>query len=252
MLQKKIDTPSNKPDQALNTVPNIRYLWLDGVRAIAVVLMIIFHFFYDLSYFGWYQADVSGVSAWLPFRYFIISLFTLSLGLSLSLVHAKKYQWTKYGLWFAKVFFAAVLVSVGTSFIFPENWVYFGILHFMCVASLLVMLLVKSKWLSFCVGVAIIAIYIFTELHYGWPIHYVQFLFHDNVSEDFVPLFPWAGVALVGSALTPVLVNSALLHQLGALLPKPFLFLGRNTLIIYLLHQPIIFGVLLGVNALFF
>lgn len=251
MLQNKADTHPKKTDRALNMSPNVRYLWLDGVRAVAVVLMIIFHFFYDLSYFGWYKADVSGVSAWLPLRYFIISLFTLSLGLSLSLVHAKKYQWKKYGLWFAKVFLAAILVSVGTSFIFPNNWVYFGILHFMCVVSVLVLLLVRFKWLSFFVGVSIIAVYIFADLTYGWPINHVQFLFHENISEDFVPLFPWAGVALIGSALTPLLVKSTFLNKLGAALPKAFLFLGRNTLIIYLIHQPIIFGLLFGIKLLF-
>jgi uncharacterized membrane protein len=64
-------------------------------------------------------------------------------------------------------------------------------------------------------------------------------------TEDYVPLFPWAGVLLLGITAGHALVNNrfALLEPLGRA-PRVLRFLGRHSLAVYLLHQPLLIGAL--------
>ena len=81
-------------------MPNIltaeRLAWLDALRGIAVVLMVIFHFCYDLSYFGWLDADVAGPSAWMPFRYVIVTTFVVTMGCCLYLAYHSTMHWRHF------------------------------------------------------------------------------------------------------------------------------------------------------------
>lgn len=225
--------------------------WLDALRGCAIILMVIFHFFYDLSYFGWYDSDVSGVSNWLPLRYLIIGLFAFAMGVSLHVVHAKRFKPSAYARWLLKVFLAGLGVIVATYFVFPHNWVYFGILQFMLVASFGVMALLRWPLASVVVGVAMVVAFRFGNIPYGWPITEIQFLFHNNISVDYVPLFPWLGVALIGAGVAQRLKHSVWLQQVGVQAPHWIKRLGRHTLVIYLAHQPVMLGMMFVVKWLF-
>jgi uncharacterized membrane protein len=75
----------------------------------------------------------------------------------------------------------------------------------------------------------------------GW----IGFMTHKPMTEDYVPLFPWTGVLLLGIALGHALVKNrfAVLEPL-ARAPRMLRFLGRHSLAVYLLHQPLLIGVL--------
>jgi uncharacterized membrane protein len=64
-------------------------------------------------------------------------------------------------------------------------------------------------------------------------------------TEDYVPLFPWAGVVLIGIAAGHAMVRSnfAFLRPLAGA-PRWFLIFGRHSLVVYMVHQPLLLGLL--------
>ena len=79
----------------------------------------------------------------------------------------------------------------------------------------------------------------------GRTLGWVGFMTAKPMTEDYVPLFPWMGVLLLGVALGHVLVRTrfAVLAPL-ARLPLALRLLGRRSLVVYLLHQPLMIGAL--------
>ena len=72
-------------DKVLQTDRRQTRLWeVDTLRGVAIVLMVFFHFVWDLSYFGLYQANVL-VGPWQTFARFIATLFIFVMGVSLTL-----------------------------------------------------------------------------------------------------------------------------------------------------------------------
>jgi uncharacterized membrane protein len=61
-----------------------------------------------------------------------------------------------------------------------------------------------------------------------------------------VPLFPWFGAVLLGIAAARLASSAGLLERLGSFRPGrwslPAQFAGRHSLVIYLLHQPVLIG----------
>ena len=70
---------------------------------------------------------------------------------------------------------------------------------------------------------------------------------------DYEPIFPWFGVVLIGMGLGEFLypegVRSFTLPQIPEIVVRPLAFLGRHSLIIYLVHQPIIILVIAAVTG---
>jgi uncharacterized membrane protein len=68
---------------------------------------------------------------------------------------------------------------------------------------------------------------------------------HKPPTEDHVPLLPWFGVVLVGVALGAALPRARVaLDRMGRLSPRWLGWLGRHSLLIYLVHQPVLIGAL--------
>ncbi len=246
-----------------NSSPNLtsRVIWLDGVRGIAIILMIAFHFCFDLRYFGYVDWSVPNGIYWYWVRCFIITLFVASAGCSIVLAYggssfSRRHFLKKQG----QLLIAVLLVSAVSKILFEHSWIYFGILHFMWVAISVTVLLYRilkiPVWLLFIMGLANIIIYHLEVLPFYWP-----FIFFDKpianflplVTEDFVPLFPWLGVMLVSVASAHyyffrikykqnVHSDTVRGHSRGDFKwPSVLVLLGRNSLLIYLIHQPILF-----------
>ena len=220
-----------------------RLHYLDVTRGFAIVLMVVYHFSFDLDNFNYIQIDMDHSLFWLSFRAVIVILFLTTMGMSLALTHAKGICWPcmkKRTLFLGG---AAILVSVGSYLQFPESWIYFGILHFILFASWLGLLFVGKPWLSLVTAVVVLAGYLTGWLHTRALFDLVQEPLHLPVryTEDMVNMFPWFAPVLVGIFI--VAKGWHLLPHLNAsFISTKLSFMGRHSLIIYLIHQPLLFG----------
>jgi uncharacterized membrane protein len=209
-----------------------RYPMIDITRGMAVLLMIIFHFSYDLSAFKYLNINFQTDLFWWIFPRVIVFLFLFPMGQSLELVHRHSIDWSKVMRRFAKIGFFALCISVFTYYAFPQNWIYFGTLHCIALCSILVLPTIGRPKLSL-LGALIMFIPLLFGFH--WPWYKLR-----HASMDYIPVLPWIGVVFLGQWSYHFKA-----HQIRppAFPGKMILaFMGRHSLKIYLLHQPILFG----------
>lgn len=219
---------------------NNRNVSVDVLRTFAIVLMVIFHFLYDLKFFGFVTWDTPDGPGWRQFRQVILSSFFICLGVSLVYAHSNKIHWTPFFKRLAQITGSALLITLVSLIMVAENWIYFGVLHFIAVASVFTIFWVNRPTLSLLIGVSIIAIYNLQWVQGMWPFTYLsQHL--PYYTNDYVGLFPWLGVVFLGIWMGHQrwLKNDPLSFlQSYKWLIKP----GKHSLIIYLVHQPLFFG----------
>jgi len=223
-----------------------RLHYLDVTRGFAIVLMVIYHFSFDLDNFNYIQIDMDHSLFWQSFRAIIVTLFLTTMGISLALTHSKSNKGICWSCLKKRTLFlgvASILVSVGSYIQFPDTWIYFGILHFILFASWLGLLFIGKPWISL-----IIAIIILAGSYFGWlHTHTLFALVHQPLhlpvryTEDMVNIFPWFAPVLIG-----IFIVAKGWHLIPHLKPSfistKLAFMGRHSLIIYLIHQPILFG----------
>jgi len=222
---------------------------LDALRGLAIVAMIGYHFCFDLRYFGLARWDFEHDLRWLGARAAILSSFLLIAGVSAVLAHRQPAPLAHWLRHLAVIAIAAVLVSAGSYLMFPRSFIWFGVLHAIALSLLLARPLFGRPRLAALIGVAIIGSGVsfsnalFDNRALGW----IGFVTAKPLTEDYVPLFPWMGVLLLGIALGHALVRNrlAILSPL-ARAPSVLRALGRHSLIVYLVHQPVMIGVLWG------
>jgi uncharacterized membrane protein len=216
---------------------------LDLARTFAIVLMVIFHFIYDLKFFGWVNWDIPDGEGWKQFRWIIITLFFLCLGLSLTLAHKRGFRAKKFVTRVAQISGGAFIISLTSYFAIPENWIFFGVLHFLALASLICIFFINMPKLSFLIGIGFIVLGISELVHPRWPFYLlVEGL--PNYTNDYVALVPWLGMVFFGISLAhtqwfqkdPLSTYNRLASNQVLIWP------GQHSLSIYLLHQPIIMG----------
>lgn len=210
-----------------------RYLILDIGRGIAVLWMMIFHFCYDLRLFGWPSVPLNWDWFWYWFPRLIVASFLFVMGASW--VHARRRETDlkAFYLRFAKLSAAAILVSVTTYILFPERWVYFGTLHCIAFCSLALFLFEGRKKLALLTILVLISLE-FLDKRPPW-------FDLEHASMDYIPPFPWLIFALLGflsaQQWTKIVLPSVIIKVM-----QPVATLGKHSLKIYLIHQPVIFG----------
>ena len=219
-----------------------RNVTIDIMRTIAIVLMVIFHFAYDLHFFGWVDWNVPNGSGWKEFRHIILTLFFLSVGASLVFAHRQRVDFKSYAkriMWIAVWAFA---ISLFTYQFFYSNWIFFGVLHFIAVASILCLPLVSYPVIATSVGVLSVALFLTNGITSKWPFNLWE-LGLPASPNDYVALFPWIGVVLLGIGVGLFFVKG--FDPCASLkLSTKFTFLGRHSLMVYVLHQPLFFAIL--------
>jgi uncharacterized membrane protein len=222
---------------------------VDMVRGVAVLLMVGFHLVFDLSYFKLIQQDFYNDPFWLGARMLIVTLFLGISGVSLSLGTSRGVNRQRVGRRLLLLSCAAGLVSLGTFAVFPESWVRFGVLHFLVVAGVLGLAFVGLHWaVNLVLGLGVILIGVTLSHHvFDQPwLHWIGLMTHKPRTEDYVPLIPWFGVVLLGLSAGRFLYPSRALSRMGSA-PQALgvlALIGRHSLAIYLLHQPLLFGVI--------
>ena len=120
----------------MNQETKIRYHLLDQIRGLAVVLMIIFHLAYDLSFFGYYDMNYPANPYWYALPRIIVFLFLICVGMGLYEAHFPLIKIKKFNKRLLLIVMWAIVISISTFFLFPERWIYFGTLHCIALASL--------------------------------------------------------------------------------------------------------------------
>ncbi len=236
-----------------------RFWELDFLRGFAVALMVGYHFFFDLDYFGILKFP-SWESKAIP-ALFIGTLFLLIVGISLSISFArsKEQSWRGNALKQFKrggfLLGVAFLISLAT-FIYPGNgFIVFGIIHLIAFSVLVSPLFKDFKWLNLALGVAIIAAGVAAK---GAVVEtpllvWLGFVFPGFYTLDYYPVLPWLGVVLIGMFLGKMIYpQGRRAFAFENKMPRVALleFLGRHSLAIYLVHQLVLVGGILAFLAL--
>ena len=214
---------------------NNRYSLLDQIRGFAVFLMIVFHIFYDLSSYGYLKIDFNKDFFWYLFPRVIVFLFLFSVGMSLPLVNLPKINWKKYWIRILKISFFALLISISTYIMFPKTWVYFGTLHCIALTSIMALPFLKLPKTSLLIALVLLLPSMIFNINIPW-------FTLGHKSMDYIAPFPWFGVVTLG--IFAYHFNFHKYDTSNFFLNKPLSFLGRYALWIYLVHQPLIFGII--------
>ena len=235
-----------KPEQKAR-LPRIDAI--DIARGVALVAMAIYHFSWDLEHFGYATPGMTETGGWRLFARAIASSFLILVGVSLYLANSREIRWRPFWRRLAMVVAGAAAITIVTWFMMREEFIYFGILHEIALASLIGLLFLRlPTLLTIAIAVAIIVLPNFYSSDvFDNPAGWVLGLSPDVPrSNDYVPLFPWFGAVLLGLAAVKLADASGLLHRLSGIRAgnwaAPLRFAGRHSLAVYLLHQPILFG----------
>lgn len=240
-------TRDSSPVQATPRAPRLPVI--DALRGISVCMMIAYHFCFDTTFFRLTQFLFLEDWRWIAWRNFIVTSFLLLVGLSLVL--AERQSARGFGKRWLQIFGGAACVSIASYFLFPDSFIYFGILHFNAVAALIGRALLPLGMGNAALGVVAIAVGLLVEIPAMNPkwIDWIGLVSVKPVTEDYVPLLPWLGVVLLGMALgawwrRQQFAQPAWMQNLRP--PRALLWLGRHSLLVYLMHQPILFGLFYG------
>jgi uncharacterized membrane protein len=239
------------------TVRSPRLPLIDALRGFAVAQMIVYHFIYDLNYFGWMKLAMNRDQPWIGWRTMIVTQFLLLVGASLVLRLARRPGWRDFWLRWAQVAAAAALVSLGSWLMFGPWFIYFGILHFIAAGLIIARLLAPlAAWNLLLAAAALIAWWLYQDPAFNpAPANIIGFVTVKPRTEDYVPLFPWIAVVLAGVGLASLWQRRGFaltpsLQRLNARPPRLLTLLGTWALTVYLLHQPIMIGLLWLVRRL--
>ena len=227
-----------------------RHIELDLFRGCAIIAMIVFHFTFDLSYFGYIASDTIYRPNWIMFQKVIAGSFVFVAGVSFNLCHGSGINWIYVKKRLFLLGSAASGISVVTKFAFGVFWIKFGILHCILLCSLISLIFVnRSRFVIFGVIVALGTVVFLVQTPVDLPVAF-QWLIETSTrhnSVDYSPLMPWLlffslGILLSKLNLRP---NRSLLRMRNSVkennVIRSLVFLGKRSLVIYLIHQPVLF-----------
>jgi len=232
-----------------------RFIEIDVWRSLAVIAMIVFHIYYLDDYFSTGKIHMySGF--WLYLARFVQWSFLLLVGISLQLSFQKnKLQGKSKVQFIKKNYFRAFIVLLGgglvtltTWYFFPQQYIYFGILHFIAFSIFFLSLIANYPWI--CLALSILVYLESTAISqivltakwtsvFGFYVPNIQSL-------DLFVIFPWLSIPAIGVFVGSLFYKD---FQRRFKLPKfieqsktlAVLSLpGKRSLIMYLLHIPII------------
>jgi uncharacterized membrane protein len=245
-------TVAENPNPALRAP---RITLIDTLRGVALIAMATYHFTWDLEFFGYIDPGTATQGFFRVYARSIASSFLFLAGLSLVLAHYPTIRWRSFFKRFAMVAGAALAISIATLLAFPGEWIYFGILHNIALSSLvgLALLRLPIPVLAALVALVVAGMVVDYSLMPGALDHpifnsrllaWIGFAEITPRSNDYVPLFPWIAALVAGIAIARLALARNWLPRLAAIQTRPNLLssAGRHSLVIYLVHQPVLIG----------
>lgn len=219
-----------------------RFHILDAWRSLAVILMIVYHFLYDLYIFGVMTGEQLFSTPLNILERFICCSFILLAGASARFSRNNlRHGWI--------VLAAAVVVEAGAAI--GGQTIRWGVLMLLGSSMVLWHFLgpVLQKRKPMDLVPACIGLFIFTDwwtkastVSIGW-LYPLGLTAPGFFSADYFPLLPWFFLFLIGTAFGGWCLDHRDNRILTAPLPGALTWPGRHSLIIYILHQPVLYGV---------
>jgi len=237
-----------------------RHLRLDAIdtlRGVALVWMTLYHFCFDLNNVGFVRLDFYRDPFWTLQRTAILGLFLFYAGLGQAVALHQAQPWSRFWNRWMRIAGCAVLVSAGSWWMFPNSFIYFGVLHGMAV--MLVIARLTAGWGRWLLLAAVLALGLSSasvgllgqspwEAAFNAPtLNWLGLITKKPITEDYVPLLPWLGVMWWGVGAAQALQARAAdtLAQPAGPVGGVLALLGRWSLGYYMLHQPVMIGALM-------
>lgn len=226
---------------------------IDLLRGCALVAMIVYHLAWNLSFLGLVETDVAVHPLWAGFARGIAASFLLLAGVSLVLAARAGATPRRVLRRVGIIAAAAAVVSAATYAALPGQGVYFGILHCIAVASLLGWAVIRLPgWALLGLAAAVFAApWLLTGEAFAAPWWaWLGLTPQPPPAPDFVPLLPWVSAVLVGMAIGRHVPDGWAAVPLRGWPQRLLAAMGRRSLAVYLLHQPVLIGLLLAAMPL--
>jgi uncharacterized membrane protein len=240
--------PADTGALSLSTVRRVPLI--DAARGAAIAGMFVYHFIWDLGFFNVIPASFPQSPGFQFCGHIVAATFLALVGISHAMSTRGGLDWHAYLLRLAMVTGAAALVTLATWYLFPDATIFFGILHCIVVASILALVFTRAPWfVTGLVGLAMIAApYLLASASFDSSNWWLGFGLEPPRTNDWRPVFPWAGFTLVGLALAQAALRygapgSLLRWSASNPVDRTLIFGGRHSLLIYLAHQPVLIAI---------
>jgi uncharacterized membrane protein len=237
--------PSEKP-----LAPRIALI--DALRGYALAAMAVYHFSWDLGLLGLADLGVADNPLWIAFARATAASFLFLVGVSLVLAHGAGIRPRAFLRRLAMIVAAAALITATSWFADPDGVIWFGILHCIALSSVLGLAFLRLPVIAVVVAAALCLaapVFLTSPLFNSPWLLWLGLATEAPPSNDYNPMLPWFGMVLLGIAAG----HAALSRH-----PPPFwaqwqphnaiergvAFIGRHSLAFYLLHQPVLIGLL--------
>jgi uncharacterized membrane protein len=230
-----------------------RWPAIDLARGAAIAAMVVYHLAWDLSFVRLIAIDIVGHPAWQFLARAIAASFLTLVGIGLVLAHGEHVRWRSFLRRLAIIAGAALAITAATRLAMPGQYIFFGILHCIAVSSVLALPFLRAPLAVLAAAAALCfaapALFVAPTLDTP-PLDWLGLGSRLPATNDYVPIFPWFAFVLLGIAA------GRLLRRVGGKPPltvgpwrnpigRALAWAGRRSLIIYLVHQPLLLGALL-------
>jgi uncharacterized membrane protein len=228
----------------------LRNQTIDLIRGVDIVFMVLFNYSVTLRYFGLLHIQPDIYYRSLPLVIASVFIFLSGAAAYASFENNKENFARRYFFRGGRLLVFAAFITLFTAIFVPEGTVYFGILHFFALSSFIIPVFMKYNGLNPIAGVLIILSGIYLQTRdFSFPyLLWLGFMPENFTTFDYFPLLPWLGVLMLGIFSGKSIIERTGQFKFNNRSAKAFVFLGRNSLTVYLIHQPILifFLVLIG------